>query len=261
MALPIQFNRQVRTEFKGCAAAAILICLGSGPALAASASDSGPGSLNGYWINTTPRTLKAGPVVGGAPSFRTSDGQRIPLLPSVAKVVAAGRFDKEDAVVAQPHFGNDGAKPLPNYHLPCLTPGMPSVAAPWPPYPIEIVEKPEQVSVLLGYYRNYRIIRMNVAHPEDPEPGFMGDSIGRWDGGVLVVDTVAVREETRILGAIPHSDQLHIVERLRRIGKDTIEERVTIDDPKIFSKSWTMVSRFKKEHLSDIPDYACGLKK
>jgi len=240
------------------AAVVVAIALGAGPALAAPAG--APSPLAGYWINTTPRTLKAGPVVKGTPTFRTSDGLLIPLLPEVAKMLAERRNGGED-IVAKPHFGADGGAAAPAYKLPCLTPGMPSVAAPWPPYPIEFVVKPEQVSVLLGFYRNYRIIRMNTDHPEDPDPAFMGDSIGRWDKGTLVVDTVAVRPETVILGAIPHSDQLHIVERIRPIGKNTLESRITIDDPKTFSKPWTTTSRFKKENISDIPDYACGLDK
>ena len=243
----------------GAAIAALGLC--AAPALAASATNSGPGSLNGYWVNTTARVIKAGPVRGHVPTFRTSDGQPIPLLPAVATALAQRPPAKGGVIVAQPHFGADKDTALPSYQLPCLTPGMPSVAQPWPSYPIEFVEKPEQISVLLGYYRNYRIIRMNIDHPEDPEPAFMGDSTAKWDQGVLVVDTVAIRPETRILGIIPHSDQLHIVERIRRTGPTTIENRLTIEDPQTFSKPWTMVSRFKKTNLSDIPDYACGLKK
>lgn len=246
-------NLNIRTlaRLSGCAVV-IVVSVCAAPVLAASTSGAktlaGPGSIGGYWANTTVTTVKSGPVVGGTPSFRTSDGQPIPLLPSVAKAIAERRL------------GADGGQLLPDPHLPCLTPGMPSEAAPSPANPIELVESPEQVSMLLSYYRNYRIILMNSAHPKDPEPAFMGDSVGRWSGGVLVVDTVAVRTETRILGLIPHSDQLHIVERLRRTGRDTMENRMTIEDPKIFSRPWTMIIRFKKANISNMPDYACGIK-
>lgn len=208
----------------------------------------GPGSLGGYWASTAVMTLRAGPLLSGTPTFRTSEGQPIPLLPSAAKVVAERRL------------GHDGDKPFPAPRLPCLTPGMPQEANPSPTNPFELVESPEQVSVLLGYYRNYRIIRMNTDHPDSPEPAFMGDSVGRWEGGALVTDTVAVRTETNILELIPHSDQLHITERFRRTGKDTLENRITIEDPKIFSKAWTMTLRYRKVNISNIPDYACGIK-
>lgn len=232
--------------------AVIAFSLCAAPALAATTTRAeplaGPGSVGGYWASTTVLSLRAGPVVGGTPSFRTSAGQPIPLLPSVARIVADRRL------------GRDGGKPFPDSRLPCLTPGMPAEANPAPANPFEMVESPEQVSVLLGYYRNYRIIRMNTDHPANPEPAFMGDSVGRWDRGVLVVDTVAVRTETSILGLIPHSDQLHIIEKVRRTGRDTMESRMTIEDPKTFSKPWTMILRFRKSNISNVPDYACGIQ-
>lgn len=207
----------------------------------------GPGSLAGYWVNTGSTTLVSGPKVAGVPSFRAPSGELIPLLPSIAMVVEDRRR------------GREAGKPFPDPDRPsCLTQGMPAVAAPPKPYPLEIIEHPGQITVLLEYYRNFRAIRLNASHLEDPEYTYMGDSIGRWEGGGLTVETTAITEKTNIFGIIPHSDQLLIVEHIRRTGRKTMESNITINDPKTFSKVWTMVSRFKRIGVSNLAEFACG---
>jgi hypothetical protein len=72
-------------------------------------------------------------------------------------------------------------------------------------------------------------------HPEDPYL-WMGHSIGRWDGNTLVVDTIGLNEHTWLDEAgHPHSDALHVVERIRRIDAKTMEVEVTFEDPKTFT--------------------------
>ena len=68
----------------------------------------------------------------------------------------------------------------------------------------------------------------------------MGHSIGKYDGNTLVVDTAAINETTWIdtLGH-PHSDALHLVERIRRPNHDTLEIEVTFEDPKAYTRPWT----------------------
>ncbi len=76
-------------------------------------------------------------------------------------------------------------------------------------------------------------------HPENWPFGWMGHSIGRWDGDTLVVDTVGLNDRTWLDRAgTPHSDQLHVVERFRRVNPDTLEIEFLFDDPKAFTKPW-----------------------
>ena len=240
--------RRARLQAGACLSAVAVAAIGFSavPALAASnqggAAPHGPGSLAGYWKNVTVLKVLNGPARGGAPTFRTADGKTIPLLPSVAPLVASRTADL--------HLANE--------HLPCLTDGMPAVVAPPSQYPLEILESPKQVTVLLGWFRNFRIVRLGENHPEDPDPAFLGDSTGRWEGGALVIDTVGIDTRTQIMGKIPHSDQLHIVERLRRTGVNTLEDRLTIDDPKTFSKPWTTVVKYKRAAISNLAGGACG---
>jgi hypothetical protein len=69
----------------------------------------------------------------------------------------------------------------------------------------------------------------------------MGDSRGRWEGDTLVVDVTLFVEDTWFDRAGNfHSDELHVVERYTRTGPDHIQYDVTIEDPKVFTRPWTM---------------------
>lgn len=78
-------------------------------------------------------------------------------------------------------------------------------------------------------------------HRENAPPTFTGHSIGRWDGDTLVVDTVGLRgnDETWLdRGGHPHTEALHVVERIRRVKQDTLEVDLLFDDPKAYTKPW-----------------------
>ena len=70
---------------------------------------------------------------------------------------------------------------------------------------------------------------------------WMGDSRGRWDGDTLVVDAGNFNDKTWLdMAGDFHSDALHVVERYRMISPDTIQYEATIEDPKVFTKPWTI---------------------
>ena len=80
--------------------------------------------------------------------------------------------------------------------------------------------------------------------PIDPEPTWLGYSIGRWDGDTFVVETNGLRDggwlDVRV--ARPHSDALHVTERFHRLTFGQLELKVTIDDPKAYVKPWTVTT-------------------
>lgn len=78
-------------------------------------------------------------------------------------------------------------------------------------------------------------------HPKEPDPQWYGHSIGRWEGDTLVVDRVNFEEQVWLdQNAHPHSDKLHIVERYRRVDLGHLETEVTVEDPGVLVKPWTM---------------------
>lgn len=104
----------------------------------------------------------------------------------------------------------------------------------------EIVQLPQEVLLLFEWDSSVRRIYMDGrAHPEHWPFGWMGHSIGRWEGDTLVVDTVGLNDRTWLDRAgTPHSDQLHVVERFRRVDQDTLEIEFLFEDPKAFTKPW-----------------------
>ena len=74
----------------------------------------------------------------------------------------------------------------------------------------------------------------------------MGDSIGRYEGDTFVIDTVWLNDKTWIdqVGH-PHSEALHLTERMRRVDHDTLTDEITIEDPKAYAKPWTVQTRFQ----------------
>ncbi len=109
------------------------------------------------------------------------------------------------------------------------------------PYPFQIVQTPQQVTILYEYVHTLRNIHMDSAHPKGPIQWYMGDSRGTWDGDTLVVDVVHFNDLTRLdRSGNFHSDALHVVERYTRTGPDHMLYEVTLEDPKTFSRPWKM---------------------
>jgi hypothetical protein len=121
----------------------------------------------------------------------------------------------------------------------CSPPGVPRI------YlirgePVEIANIPGRVVMLFEYDHFVRNIYTDGReHPKDLNPSWMGDAIGKWDGDTLVVDTVGFNDKTWIDNdGHPHTEDLHVVERMRRVNHDTLTIDTTIEDPKAYTKSW-----------------------
>jgi len=95
--------------------------------------------------------------------------------------------------------------------------------------------------------------------PANPEPTWMGYSIGRWDGDTFVITTAGFRDRGWLdtQKARPHSDALRVTERLRRIDIGHMEMVITIDDPKAFERSWTVRVPFKLIADSELLEGSC----
>jgi hypothetical protein len=138
----------------------------------------------------------------------------------------------------------------------CLPLGMPRMMA---LYPVEFIIAPARTTILFEQYSQVRrIFTDGRRHPDDLEPGFTGHSIGRWEGDTLVVDTVGIRGDLTFdtIGT-PHSDALHLTERLRRTSPDIIEDRIVIDDPKAFTQPWTVVRHYRRQPGWEIQEFVC----
>ncbi|HWN37953.1 MAG TPA: hypothetical protein VNP02_05605 [Gammaproteobacteria bacterium] len=139
----------------------------------------------------------------------------------------------------------------------CQAPGMPSLALGGADYPLEIVVTEQQITILMELHQQIRRVFMNQEHPARPFPQRNGHSVGRWEGDTLVVDTVGIKAIT--FGSVPHSNRVHVVERIRAIdgGKALLNE-VTITDPVMYTGAVT-VQQFYRAAPNDtrMLEYEC----
>jgi len=141
--------------------------------------------------------------------------------------------------------------------LKCYPPGVPRIYL--FNFPMEIFQVPGRVLIVHEFGHFIRQIWTDGRpHPKDPNPTWMGDSIGKWEGDTLVVDTIGFNDKTWIdqVGH-PHSDQLHLVERMHRVAPDMLQIDFTFDDPKAYTKPWTGTKKFKLRPDWHISEYIC----
>ncbi len=140
----------------------------------------------------------------------------------------------------------------------CIPPGIPRTML--QPFPWEIVQARDRVIMIFEYQSLIRqIFTDGRGHPKDLEPTYMGNAIGRVEGDTLVIDTVGFNDKTWLdpMG-LPHSDELHVIEHLRRVDHDTLVDEYTIDDPKAYTKTWTTQRTFKLKPDWQIQEYVCA---
>lgn len=138
----------------------------------------------------------------------------------------------------------------------CMPTGVP--LAYFVPYQWEIVQGLDKVVILYEYLHMFRVVSINGTHPADPDPTWMGDSVGHWEGDTLVVDTVGFNDRTELPGAFRHSEALHVVERFHRVDFDHLEWEATIEDPNVFAQPWTLKRTFPlRTDLDKVDEYVC----
>ena len=108
----------------------------------------------------------------------------------------------------------------------------------------QIVATPKFVIFLTETFHGWRLVPTDGRpHREEVPPSYRGDSVGRWEGDVFVVETKNFTDDTWMWAegrVSPHSDELRIVERYRRLNANTLEIEATVHDPKVLTAPWTV---------------------
>ena len=201
------------------------------PQVAGVAAPQGPGSLAGIWLNAEYKASSRFPERERV--LHTVDGQLPPMQRWASDLLMKRIKDSEAGL------------PFANTLAQCLPGGVPLMLF-GDDVPVQILESAEQVTMLFMEGNRFRVIPLNASHPKDVDPSFMGDPVGHWEGDTLVIDDVGFKQRTTLdqIG-MPHTDRLHVVERYRRTSKDSMEIRVTIDDPGTFTRSWEAKVNYK----------------
>jgi hypothetical protein len=129
-------------------------------------------------------------------------------------------------------------------------------------WPIAVIQLPTAVYMVSGFMNSLRIIYLDGRTHTDPEAvvrGFNGESIGRWEGDALVVDTTNfVDHHHWIDSGIPGTDALRIVERMRLVnGGRQLEIEYTMTDPKSWEGEWKSTKRWNRVDDTDIAEVEC----
>ena len=140
----------------------------------------------------------------------------------------------------------------------CYLPGVPRIT--YMPYPFQIFQRADRVVILYEYLHTTREIYVDGSrHPDILAEFWMGDSRGRWEGDSLVVDVTLFTDQTWFDRAGNfHSSALHVVERYTRTGRDHMMYEATVEDPKVFTRPWTMrMPLYRRQEDTPLLEFEC----
>jgi hypothetical protein len=145
----------------------------------------------------------------------------------------------------------------------CWPAGMPLIMT--RVWPIAMIQMPTAIYMTSAFMNSLRIIYLDGRSHSDPDvaiPTFNGESIGRWEGNTLVVDTRHFVDHHHWMdqggSSIPASDKLHIIERIRLVNNGAVLEiEYTMTDPKNWVGEWKMTKQWKRVDDTDISEVEC----
>jgi len=221
----------------------------------------------GQWLNYPapgiPRLPDGTPNLA-APAPRMADGK--PDLSGLWKPVRGGKYGLNVAADLKTEEIQPWARALARHHMEEQGDGVNCLPAGPQLGGIVTVYKVVQTAALIiilhevGTGDAFRQIFMDGrALPKDPSPSWYGYSVGRWDGDVLVIDTIGFNDKT-VLDAFrhPHTEALHITERLRRRDFGHIELQQTYDDPGAYARPWTITLNLELDPDNEVLEYFCN---
>jgi hypothetical protein len=127
------------------------------------------------------------------------------------------------------------------------------------PYPFKILQMPGLVVILYEAVHSYRQIFADGRDlPKDPNPTWFGYSVGRWEGDEFVVQTAGFNDKGWLDNfGKPATDALRVTERFRRRDVGRMDVRITIDDPKAYTKPWEVTLPLALYPDTELLEYIC----
>jgi hypothetical protein len=182
--------------------------------------------FTGIWLN------QGG--IGWTPGKPPGLGQNPPLTPKYQQI-----FNTHQANAA-------AGKPTGDITANCLPQGMPRIMT--MTYPMEVSMAPDHVKIYAEWMEQTRRIYTD-GRPLDPEPDptFYGQSVGHWEGNVLVSTAFGFHPDTNLeASGLPKSDKMIAYERFWLADDDTLRDEITLVDPNALTKPWTVTKTYKR---------------
>ena len=215
------------------------------PAAAPAAATPLSHDLSGIWMQYAD---------GTEPGFARMNGVDDRVRPSLTSWGQA-KFDAAKPLMGPRAVG--GAEDSAALH--CEPSGPPQLLI--LPNPVEIVQIPGRMFMFFEELHIWRTIWTDGRPlPKDPDPSWLGYSVGRWEGDTFVIETVGFNDKVWAdLSGNPRSEQMHLTERYRRLNHDTLEQQIIIDDPKSYTKVWVSPPKLHKlEPAWEIAEWFCA---
>ena len=170
-------------------------------------------------------------------------------------------FTPEYAAIFQQRLADEAAgRPFQVAQDRCLPAGL-AASMTTGAYPIEIFYQTGGREILVQKENVGALYRVFLNRPhksaEELYPLFYGDSVGHWEGDVLVVDTISLGATSALDLIAPHSDALHVSQRFHRVSYDTLEDELTFDDPKALTQPITGTAVYKLHPDWELNEYEC----
>jgi hypothetical protein len=221
---------------------------GEGQTFTAPRTASGQPDLNGFWqaLNTAhwdlePHTAAPGPVLQLGAAYAVPPGQGV--------VVDGPIPYRPDALAKKKQYAANALRE--DAEVKCYLPGVPRVM--YMPYPVQIVQSDSTILMMSEFASAQRTVYIG-GKSSPPADTWMGWSNARWESDTLVIDsrgfmggTISALDpegaiQVRFLDRAGnyHTDGLHVVERIRRIGPDHLSYQATIEDPNVYTRPWTI---------------------
>jgi|HubBroStandDraft_2_1064218.scaffolds.fasta_scaffold321334_1 hypothetical protein len=214
------------------------------PASSSAAAPAVSHDLSGVWMQYPDERVGGVPIVTGI-----DEKTRPPLTPwGQARFDAAVPFMGPRAVAGKEN----------NPSLRCEPESVPKSLI--LPNPFEIVQIPGRVFMFFEEFHLWRTIWTDGRPlPKNPDPSYLGYSVGKWEGDTFVVDTIGFNDRPWVDSfGNPRSEQMHLTERYRRLNRDTLEMQIIMDDPKAYTSTWISAPRlFKFEPGWEIGEFFC----
>jgi hypothetical protein len=133
----------------------------------------------------------------------------------------------------------------------CLPAGVPGFMGYGGANPVYFLQTPKQVWLIYSGDQQVRRVYLDVPHSANPKPSWYGESVGRYEGDTLVVDTIGLNDRTVVDPyRTPHTEKLHVVERWKMIdGGKSLEATFTVEDPEAFYEPWAGMRRYQRVRL------------
>jgi hypothetical protein len=207
-----------------------------------------PKDFSGTWDRYPRRGAGPGPQGSGAAIPAPDPIPDPPLKPQYLEAWKAERKMRAEADAA--------GEPIASGYTHCQPDGMPAMMMAM--FPMEVLQTPRQTTIIQEAYSQIRRIYLNDTLPpiEDAEPGFWGHSVGRWEGNDFVVETIGIKDYVQYMNT-PHSANMRIHERMRKLDADHFQDEVTVEDPEYLTGPWKWKWVYQRRPNYKMYEYVC----